>query len=272
MRPFDLGLVRSLRARQERIRTGLYTIEGVRFLVAASDARARFEGLVVCDEVLVSTVGRMIVRRLRREGVPVLRVGAGEHEELTRLSEGNGRGVIGVVAQRWTALERLRPHDLWLAVESVRSPGNLGTLLRTCLAVGARGVIVVGDADVYDPACVRATMGALPALEVARMTPDALAHLCRRSGARLVGASPDGALDFRRAPLGGPVVLVVGSERKGLSEPMRRACDLLVRIPMAGRVDSLNLAVAGSLILYEAFARRPRSLDRSAGATSRRAR
>jgi TrmH family RNA methyltransferase len=259
---FDLALVRALRAREERKRTGLYAIEGVRFLVAAADARAEFVGIAVCAKLFTSAVGQMIVRRLRKAGVPVVRIDEAEYASITRLTEGTGRGVIAVLRQRWRVPERIGPHDLWLAVEAVRSPGNLGTLLRTCLGVGARGVIAVGEsapeqsADVYDPACVRATMGALEALELARMTPDALVRLVRRSRAQLVGASPDGGHDFRRARYSGAVVLLVGCERTGLTESMRSACDVLVRIPMAGGIDSLNVAVAGSLLLYEAFSRR----------------
>jgi len=183
-------------------------------------------------------------------------VGADDFATVSRLTDGTGRGVIAVLRQRWTAIERIGAHDLWLAVEGARSSGNLGSLMRTCLAVRARGVIAIGDTDAHDPACVRATMGALEALELARMPAAALAALARASRARLFGATPDGNHDFRDVSYGGPAVIVVGSERRGLSEPLRRACDVLVRIPMVGRIDSLNLAVAGSLILYEAFGHR----------------
>jgi TrmH family RNA methyltransferase len=139
----------------------------------------------------------------------------------------------------------------------VRSPGNLGTLLRTCLAVGARGVLVVGDADLYDPACVRATMGALSSLDVVRVADVAeLRALARRSGARLVGTSPDARIDFRKTDYRGTTIIAVGCERRGITRAMRDACDVLVRIPMRNVIDSLNLAVAGSLVLYEAYAQR----------------
>jgi TrmH family RNA methyltransferase len=148
-------------------------------------------------------------------------------------------------------------------VEGARSPGNLGSLLRTCLATGARGVFVVGDGDPYDPGCVRATMGALHGLQLARATPEELARLARRDGVRVVGACPDGALDFRAPSYRGPTVIVLGCERKGLTPAIRRACDALVRIPMVGPLDSLNLAVAGSIVLYEAFGQRhPRQSER----------
>jgi TrmH family RNA methyltransferase len=251
----DLDLVRALRAREHRERTGCHAVEGVRFLVSASDAGAIFEGLVVCDELLVSVVGRMIVRRLKQRGVPVTRVSPNEFSSVSRLDEGGGRGVIAIVRQRVLRVERVS--DLWLAIETVRSPGNLGTLLRTCLAVGARGVLVVGDADLYDPACVRATMGALSSLDVVRVSNVAeLRALARRSSARLIGTSPDARIDFRSTDYRGTTIIAVGCERKGITRAMRDACDVLVRIPMRNVIDSLNLAVAGSLVLYEAYGQR----------------
>jgi TrmH family RNA methyltransferase len=251
----DLDLVRALRAREHRERTGCHAVEGVRFLVSTSDAGAIFEGLVVCDELLVSVVGRMIVRRLKQRGVPVTRVTQKDFTNVSRLEDGSGRGVIAIVRQRVLRAERVS--DLWLAIETVRSPGNLGTLLRTCLAVGARGVLVVGDADLYDPACVRATMGALSSLDVIRVANVAeLRVLARRSSARLVGTSPDARVDFRKTDYRGTTIIAVGCERKGITPAMRDACDVLVRIPMRNAIDSLNLAVAGSLVLYEAYAQR----------------
>jgi TrmH family RNA methyltransferase len=254
--PPTLDFVRSLAKREVRERTGRYAVEGVKFLVSAVDARTPIEGLVVCPALLTSAIGQMLVRRLRRSGVPELRVDATTFGHVAHLRDGTGRGVIAVARARWCERVSLGPRDLWLAVEGARSPGNLGTLLRTCLAVGARGAFVLGDGDPYDPGCVRATMGALHALEIARTTPAALAAIARRDGARVIGAALDGALDFRAPSYRGPTVLVLGSERSGLTAEMRRACDVLVRIPMVGPLDSLNLAVAGSLLLYEAFGQR----------------
>lgn len=256
LNPVDLDTVRALGTRACRDETGLYALEGVRFLASAADARADIVGLVVCRGLLTSTLGQMVVRRLRRAGVPEVRVSEGEFASVAKLREGRGRGVVGVVRQRWVPLQGLDFHDLWLAVHSVRSPGNLGTLLRTCLASGARGVVVTGSADVYDPACVRATMGALEALRLVRMTTPALAALVRHSGGRLVAASPHAPQDFRLGSYRGATVLHVGCERRGLTEEMARECDALVRIPMKGSLDSLNVAVAGSLLLYEAYRQR----------------
>jgi TrmH family RNA methyltransferase len=254
--PLNLDTVRGLQTRACRESTGLYAIEGVRFLVSAVDAGEQIIGLVVCPGLLESVVGQMLVRRLRRANVPELRLTEADFASISRLTEGRGRGVVAVARQRWTRLRRIETDDLWLAVDAVRSPGNLGTLLRTCLASGARGVVVTGSADVFDPACVRAAMGALAALRLVRMATEPLAALVRRSGARLVAASPRASCDFRTGSYRGATVLHVGSERGGLTEEMERRCDALVRIPMRGSIDSLNMAVAGSLLLYEAYRQR----------------
>jgi TrmH family RNA methyltransferase len=158
------------------------------------------------------------------------------------------------------------PSDLWLALEHVCSPGNLGTLLRTSEAVGATGLVALGaGVDPWDPAVVRATMGALFTRRIVRAGARVLRAWARRHGVAIVGADGEGARDFREVSYRRPVVLVLGDERKGLSPVQRAACDELVRIPMTGRTDSLNVAVAKktwrSVLLYEAYAQR-HPLDR----------
>ncbi len=141
-----------------------------------------------------------------------------------------------------------------MALDQVHSPGNLGTILRTGDAVGASGLILLGDSvDPYDPACVRATMGAIFAQRLVRATAQEFAAWKRRSGVRLVGTSPHAAHDYRGVSYPARTVLFMGGERKGLSEERQRLCDDLVRIPMVGRGDSLNLAIATGVLLYEVF-------------------
>jgi TrmH family RNA methyltransferase len=251
-------LVRTLRSREARESASLYTFEGVRFLVAAVDAGAQIEGMVVCDRLLESTIGQMLARRLRQRGVACERVPPDVYGDLARLREGRGRGVIAIVRQRWLPVPRLGAGDLWLAVEEVRSPGNLGTLLRSALAVGARGLFVLGQADPYDPACVRATMGALERLAIVRASPGVLFARAQEARGTVVGATPNGDVDYRSAPYRAPTVILLGSERTGLTRTAQDRCDVRVRIPMLCSVDSLNLAVAGSILLYEAFSRNAR--------------
>jgi TrmH family RNA methyltransferase len=141
-----------------------------------------------------------------------------------------------------------------VALSSIQSPGNLGTLLRTADAVGAAGVILLGDGvDPYDPAAVRASMGAIFSQRFVRASTRELAAWKRRSGALLVGTSPAAPTDYQALTYPPSLVLFMGHERQGLSPEEQALCDELVRIPMVGSSDSLNLAVATSVMLYEVF-------------------
>jgi tRNA G18 (ribose-2'-O)-methylase SpoU len=140
----------------------------------------------------------------------------------------------------------------WLAVESVDLPGNLGTILRSADAAGASGVILVGDgADPHDPACVRATMGALFSLKMVRCTLREFGQWARTNDVAIVGSSPHGLVSYRRFCCRWPAGLVVGSERDGLSEELLEICNFVLRIPMRGKSNSINAAVAAGVLLFE---------------------
>jgi RNA methyltransferase, TrmH family len=249
--------VLSLHERRVRDETRCYFVEGVRFVVSAADSGASFCCVVVAPALLRSPFGRMLARRLRARGVPRLDVSTEAFTQLSRVDEPQGIGAV--LRQRWEPLARVEPgpHDCWVATGPVRSPGNLGTLMRTCAASGASGVIVprLQGADPHHPAAVRASMGALHGIRLVRAEPYELEAWKRRSGAVVVGAAPQGSVDYRRVSYRRPVVLVLGSERGGLSEQQLLLCDARVRIPMVSG-DSLNLAVAGSVLLYEVWSQR----------------
>jgi TrmH family RNA methyltransferase len=146
-------------------------------------------------------------------------------------------------------------------LEAVRSEGNLGSLIRTSEAIGGAGFILVGPRiDPFDPAVVRASMGALFRQTLIRTHERSLRNWVHRHRCRVIGASPDGSADLHRFDYPRPTILVLGEERQGLTPLQRDLCSDLVRIPMVGAADSLNLAVAGSLLLYEVY--RARSVRR----------
>ncbi len=155
------------------------------------------------------------------------------------------------------AAQRSEP-PLVLVLDSLEDPQNVGTLLRTAEASGVHGAVFPTHHQApLTPAAIKASAGAVEHLRLAPVDdlPGALADLHAR-GLRIVGADGGAPLTAREADLRGPVAIVVGSEGKGLGPAVRRRCDLLVRIPMHGRIDSLNAAVAGSILLYEAAAQR----------------
>jgi TrmH family RNA methyltransferase len=246
--------LRGLHARAERDRTGLFLIEGVRFLANAVQRRAKIDTLLVAPELLNNPFGKKLVRQLARSGTRCLDV---TPEVLHSAAQTDDpQGVVAAVRQEWTTLSETPPDDglCWLAVSTVQSSGNLGSLMRTSDAVGASGVLFLTDGpDPYDPAAVRASMGSVFALRYARVSVGELMAWKRRHECELVGTSPAAELDYQEHRYRRPGILFLGWERRGLSAEEQALCDVMVRIPMAGRCDSLNLAIAASVMLYEVF-------------------
>jgi 23S rRNA (guanosine2251-2'-O)-methyltransferase len=196
--------------------------------------------------------------------IPVVEVEGGS---LTAIAGFDGhQGIALVVApRRWAAPDDVLAlasqrgeAPLVLVLDSLEDPQNVGTLLRTAEATGVHGAIFPTRHQApLTPAAVKASAGAVEHLQLAPVDDlaAALADLHSR-GLRIVGADGDASLTAREADFRGPVAIVVGSEGKGLGPAVRKRCDLLVRIPMHGRIDSLNAAVAGSILLYEAASQR----------------
>ena len=153
----------------------------------------------------------------------------------------------------------------WIALDAAQDPGNLGTILRTGDAVGAAGVILLGHAaDPYDPAALRASMGAVFSQRLVRANFEDLVRWKERNGAALIGTSDAAPTDYQAVRYPRPAILLMGSEREGLSQEQQAACDHLARIPMVGHSDSLNLAVATAVMLYEIFNQRRASTESGA--------
>jgi RNA methyltransferase, TrmH family len=167
------------------------------------------------------------------------------------------------VKQKWTTLESitLNQPSCWIVLGKVQSEGNLGTLIRTSEAVGGNGFILLGNAtEPYAPTVVRVTMGGMFQQQFVRTELEALQHWIRQNNLTVLGASPDAASSFHDFVYPKTTFLFLGEERKGLTEGQRALCSHFLRIPMVGKADSLNLGVAGSLLLYEVLrSRNPRT-------------
>ena len=165
-------------------------------------------------------------------------------------AQNNPHDVLAVFKQRF------QPHaskdGVWLALEEIRDPGNLGTVLRTADAAGAAGVILVGDCcDPYSPECVRASTGSIFAVPLVRMNVSALADLARGWLGDVVGTASTAKADFRSG-IDHPALIVLGNESRGLTDAAAKLCKKTVRIPMRKGVESLNVATAAALMLYQA--------------------
>lgn len=243
--------IRALDMRKERRETGLFVAEGVSILISAKEAGFVPKSLVYRAGSITSDAARDLVASALAAGAEVLEVSEAVLAKLA--SKENPQAMLGVFRQRWVGLPASAGgDDTWLALEEVRDPGNLGTIIRTAHAVGAKGIILIGNAcDPFSREAVRATMGSIFAVPLVKTSREDF--LVWRGGWRgdVVGTHLDAREDFRRAVYKGPVLLAMGSEGPGLSESLTRACSRLVRIPMAGELDSLNLAVATALTLYQ---------------------
>jgi len=247
-------LIRSLEMRKARRDTGLFVAEGASVLVTARDAGWKPKMLVLLADAATSGVHRELLEWAEAAGAECLQVTEAVLGKIA--AKDNPQTMLGVFEQRWLRVPApdsvAADAPLWVALEGVRDPGNLGTIIRTVDAVGGCGVTLVGNCvDPYAREAVRATMGSIFNVPLARMTlAECLPWLSRWPG-DIAGTHLSATEDFRARPYRAPTLLLMGGEGPGLSQELSGACTRLVKIPMAGRLDSLNLAVATALMLYE---------------------
>jgi RNA methyltransferase, TrmH family len=245
--------IRALEMRKVRKETGLFVAEGTSILMTAREHGFVPETVVFRKGAGEAGAARALVGWALQSGAECLEVSEAVLGKLA--SKDNPQSMLGVFRQRWAPIEtavQSQKGDTWVALEEVRDPGNLGTIIRTADAVGAKGVILIGaSCDPFARECARATMGSLFAVPLVKATREDFLKLCAQWRGDVVGTHLDASEDFRKAPYRSPTLLVMGSEGPGLSEAAVAACSRLVKIPMAGRLDSLNLAVATALVLYQ---------------------
>jgi len=260
--------IRALKDKRERDAAGAFFVEGVQVLRAALRTGAVIEQVVLAPGRLNAEEARL-AKTLAEMRLPTLEVTPEVFDSLAFREKAQSLGAV--VRQRWETLASVtESRRCWLALHDIQHPGNLGTLIRTCDAIGGDGVILSGrSTDPYHPVAVRGSLGAVFTQRIVRATQAELAGWLRRSGCRVIGTSPAGEADYREADYASrPVVIVSGNERSGISPEQIALCDEVVRIPMAGYVDSLNLSVATALVLYEVLRQREgrsRKPDRNEG-------
>lgn len=245
--------IKALALKKFRDETRCFLAEGLKLVLDALDGGWTIRTLAFAKSAIGNAAVAKAAARAVASGATVLETSDKVLAAITRRD--NPQAVIGVFEQRWLAVDKLRPTagDVLVALDRVRDPGNLGAVIRTADAVGAKAVLLVGDCtDPFSMETVRATMGSIFAVPVAKMSAEAFLAWRGRFEGLLVGAHLKGAVDYRLVGYGsGPVVLLMGNEQQGLPDSLASACDALARIPQAGRADSLNLAVATGVMLYE---------------------
>jgi len=249
---------RALQQRKVRDETGLFVVEGIRHVGEAVEAKAQVEYICYAPDLLQSDFAYQLLEKQMALG---LRCYALAPEVFRSIAEKeNPQGILAVVRQPRTALADLHPGNFaWgVALVAPQDPGNIGTVLRTVDAVGASGLLLLdGGADPAHPNAVRASMGAQFWLPVVSASFADFAAWAKGHGYHLYGTSAHGSADYRGVlAYARPCILVLGSEQKGLAPEQMAVCEQVIRLPMQGRVSSLNLAVAAGILLYEMAASR----------------
>jgi RNA methyltransferase, TrmH family len=164
------------------------------------------------------------------------------------------QGIGAVVRESFTKMEDivLQQGDIWVALDSIADPGNLGTILRTNDSAGGKGIFLLDHCtDPYDPSAVRGSMGALFSQKIVKTTLSSFSAWINSNHYPVVGTSDKAEHDYHKTTYPNPIILLMGSERMGLTPAHLELCKDVVAIPMRGRSDSLNLAVATGIVLYE---------------------
>ncbi len=245
--------VRALADRKHRRRQNAYVVEGLQPVWRAVTAGVPIELIVIAPELLTNRDAMTMVSEQAAGGVQVVRVSADIFE---RLSERDGpAGLLAVLSGGVGVLNDLvvTPDSVFVVLHELSTPGNIGTIIRTADAAGARGVILLGNsADPLSPAAVKASMGSLFAVPVVAVPTEAsLLEWAAGAGLHLAALTGSGAVDLWQADLPKPLLLLFGNEGAGLTDSLIEAADSRIRIAMEGTAESLNVAAAAAVTLYE---------------------
>jgi RNA methyltransferase, TrmH family len=246
--------IKALSNKKDREETGTFMAEGLKLVIDALELGFEIRTLVYAKAAKGKPLVEQVAAKTVARGGLVLEVSEKVLSSVTRRD--NPQMVVGIFEQQWKRLGDLRPElgQTFVALDRVRDPGNLGTIIRTADAAGASGVILVGECtDPFSLETVRATMGSIFAMPLYRASVGEFIGFARKSGAQVVATHLAGAVDYRTIDYKPkPTILLMGNEQSGLPDDLAKAADRLARIPQQGLADSLNLAVATAVMLFEA--------------------
>ncbi|MEB2844813.1 RNA methyltransferase [Rhizobiales bacterium RZME27] len=246
--------IKALSDKKTREETGTFMAEGLKLVIDALELGWKIRTLVYAKAAKGKPLVEQVATKTVANGGLVLEVSEKVLSSITRRD--NPQMVVGIFESRWTRLSDIRPENgqTFVALDRVRDPGNLGTIIRTADAAGASGVILVGECtDPFSLETVRATMGSIFATPLIRASVEEFLSWQKHAGAEIVATHLAGSVDYRTVDYSKkPVVILMGNEQSGLPENLAKSATRLVRIPQQGLADSLNLAVATAVMLFEA--------------------
>jgi TrmH family RNA methyltransferase len=250
-----------LRDRHERDKTRLFLIEGYREILRATDADWKLDKLLICSDLFLGSNEHALIQRIASRGTSVITTS----EKVFRKMSYRDRpdGLLAIAPQRSMSLNDLYEKKqgvklpFYVVAEAIEKPGNLGTILRSSDAVGVSGLIVCDRCtDIYNPNVVRASVGTLFTVPTVEAEGEETLQWLKAQGIAILAATPQASHEFTQVDLVRPLAIAVGTEQLGLSERWMKQADLQVRIPMNGVADSLNVAMATTLLLYEVYRQR----------------
>lgn len=244
--------IRSLSNRKQRQMQGVFVVEGIRHVGEAIEARAEIEYVVYAPDLLTSDFAYSALTHLELINTLIFKTTPDIFSYLA--DKENPQGILAVVKQKLTSLNTLNAENFgWgVAIFSPQDPGNLGTILRTLDSAGANGLIVIDNStDIFHPTAVRASMGTLFWKPIVYTTFEEFKAWQKIHQFTLYGTSAHGQEDYTKIKFERPAILMLGSERDGLTNEQIALCNSLIRLPMRGRATSLNLSIAAGIMLYE---------------------
>ena len=249
-------IINSLSQRKYRKELNLFVAEGTRICREAIDNSWKIRYILYNRENSDNHIIERLVNEVLSSGGDALEV---TPNILSKIShKDNPQNVMAVIEQKWCDLPKSLNDDIWVALECIRDPGNLGTILRTIDAVGAKGCILIDDCtDPFSYESVRASMGAIFNVGLVCVNSANFIQWKVNNNYSLIGTSLNGSINYTKTNWSSPYILVMGNEQQGLSDKITSQCNQLIKIPMLGRSDSLNLAVSTGVVLYESIRKNP---------------
>ena len=249
---------RELKKRRFRNEHQLFRIEGYREIDRALDADVDIEYALYCDSMpRFRRIERTVDRIKSLTAIELYTVSSSVFANLSQSQ--NPDGLLVVAKYRSATLEDLKvdSNDVFLVVDGVEKPGNLGSIFRSADATGCRGVLISDPiVDLCNPNVIRASLGTIFTTPCAVAERDQVIQWLRRNRLRIFCSSPAGERNFLKAPLGTGCAIVIGSEKDGLSDDWLHSCDEVIKLPNEGFADSLNAAMAANALLFESYRQR----------------
>jgi RNA methyltransferase, TrmH family len=244
--------IRALREKKLRKRSGQFLAEGLRIMTEARDAGFLPEMMFRVGARAPHPLEATLETEVIAAGGDVIETSA---EIMAKLSgKDNAQAVVGVYRDHATPLQQIDRDaaPIWLVAQAMRDPGNLGTMLRTADAAGAGGLILIDDCtDPFSVEAVRASMGAIFTQKIVQCKWDEFVIWLRSGAGQLVGTSLQTDTDYKSCTYTAPCFILTGNEAQGLPPEYEAECDALVKMPMYGKADSLNAAIATAVMAYE---------------------